>query len=83
MRESYLVWREKHVASGALLADIESDLERPMGRVRLVGRLDRTDSLTGGAKLILDYKTERPISVPHFLRFVIKFQRRSKSHYSL
>jgi len=60
MRESYLGWREKHVASGALLADIESGLERPMGRVRLVGRLDRTDSLAGGAKLILDYKTESP-----------------------
>ena len=60
MGEGYLAWRQQHVAGGMDFEQAEVPLERPLGRVSLVGRIDRMDRSTSGASLILDYKTESP-----------------------
>ena len=60
MGEAYLAWRQQHVAAGMVFDQAEVSLERPLGRVTLVGRIDRLDRSASGASLILDYKTESP-----------------------
>ncbi len=56
--ESYLAWRTQHRADGWVFDQAERALEQAVGRVTLVGRIDRIDRNTAGARLILDYKTE-------------------------
>lgn len=58
MGEGYLAWRQQHVAGGLDFDQAELALERPLGRVSLVGRIDRIDRKSDGTGLILDYKTE-------------------------
>lgn len=58
VREAYLRWLTAHEAEGARFAQAEFDLERPLGPVTLVGRVDRRDRLADGGSLLLDYKTE-------------------------
>ena len=58
MAEGYLLWRQQHVAAGMVFDQAELQLERPLARVSLVGRIDRLDRSADGASLILDYKTE-------------------------
>jgi ATP-dependent helicase/nuclease subunit B len=60
MGEGYLAWRQQHLAGGMVFEQGEVPLERPLGRVSLVGRIDRMDRSASGASLILDYKTESP-----------------------
>ena len=60
MGEGYLAWRKQHAAGGMVFDQAEAPLERPLGRVNLVGRIDRIDRSAQGASLILDYKTESP-----------------------
>lgn len=57
-RDGYLAWLEKHEAGGAQFEQAESEREMPLGRVKLVGRIDRIDRLPGGGVLVMDYKTE-------------------------
>jgi ATP-dependent helicase/nuclease subunit B len=58
VREGYLRWLVQHQASGAAFASAETDHSQRVGPVKLVGRIDRTDTLPGGEVLVLDYKTE-------------------------
>jgi ATP-dependent helicase/nuclease subunit B len=60
MGHGYLAWRKQHVAAGMVFDQAEAELERPVGRVNLTGRIDRLDRSADGASLILDYKTESP-----------------------
>lgn len=62
VRDGYLAWLEKHEAAGASFETAEQSCELPLGRVTLVGRIDRIDALADGSTLLLDYKTE-PIDV--------------------
>ena len=58
-RDGYLEWLAKHEAQEhATFEAAEKDCEREFGGVRLVGRVDRIDVLPGGARMVMDYKTE-------------------------
>lgn len=58
VRDGYLRWLVQHEASGAVFATAETPHTQPLGPVKLVGRIDRTDRLADGSTLVLDYKTE-------------------------
>ena len=58
VRDGYLRWLAPHEASGAVFATAETAHRQPLGPVTLVGRIDRTDQLSDGTTLVLDYKTE-------------------------
>ena len=59
VREGYLAWLAGHEASeGATFQRAESEHEMPLGGVKLVGRIDRIDSLADGRAMVMDYKTE-------------------------
>jgi ATP-dependent helicase/nuclease subunit B len=58
VREGYLRWLKPHQASGATFASAETAHSQRVGEVTLVGRIDRTDTLSDGDVLVLDYKTE-------------------------
>jgi ATP-dependent helicase/nuclease subunit B len=58
VRDGYLRWLVQHEANGGAFASAETDHSQRMGPVKLVGRIDRTDTLPGGELLVLDYKTE-------------------------
>lgn len=58
VRDGYLQWLDKHEAEGWAYASGETSHTQPVGRVTLMGRIDRTDTGTGGATMVLDYKTE-------------------------
>ena len=57
VRGGYLEWLTAHEAKGAIYEDGEVWREMPYGKLKLVGKLDRIDSV-GGEKMVLDYKTE-------------------------
>ena len=58
VREGYLRWLKQHQASGATFASAETAHSQRVGEVTLVGRIDRTDTLSDGDVLVLDYKAE-------------------------
>lgn len=58
VREGYLQWLTQHEASGASFQEAESWKETPLGRLVLVGKIDRIDRLPDGSALVIDYKTE-------------------------
>ncbi len=68
VRAGYLAWWALHQASGAQFAQAEVWREQPMGRVTLVGKIDRIDRLPAvhgrgehpAQRLVIDYKTEAP-----------------------
>jgi ATP-dependent helicase/nuclease subunit B len=59
VREGYCEWLDKHEAStGAAFQEAESEHERSLGALTLFGRVDRIDTLRGGGRMVMDYKTE-------------------------
>jgi ATP-dependent helicase/nuclease subunit B len=59
VRDGYLEWLAKHEAGErAVFESAESDHELQLGRVKLVGRIDRIDRLPDGTAMVMDYKTE-------------------------
>lgn len=58
VRDGYLQWLEKHEAQGWTYASGETSHTQSVGSVTLMGRIDRTDTGTDGATMVLDYKTE-------------------------
>ena len=64
VRDGYLAWLEQHeAAEGAVFEEAEGEHERPLGGLTLFGRIDRIDRLRGGARIVMDYKTEAlPVS---------------------
>lgn len=59
-RDGYLEWLAGHERSeGAVFDSAESEHERALGGLRLMGRIDRIDGLPGGACMVMDYKTEQ------------------------
>ena len=58
VREGYLSWLVDHQASGASYLEGEVWKTMPLGKLELVGKIDRIDQLADGSKLVVDYKTE-------------------------
>nr|MDP2190093.1 PD-(D/E)XK nuclease family protein [Rhodoferax sp.] len=58
VRAGYLQWLVTHEASGATFLEAEAWKETPLGRLTLVGKIDRIDRLSDGSALVIDYKTE-------------------------
>jgi ATP-dependent helicase/nuclease subunit B len=58
VRAGYLQWLAAHEASGAAFLEAEAWKETPLGRLTLVGKIDRIDRLADGSALVIDYKTE-------------------------
>ncbi|MDO8447575.1 MAG: PD-(D/E)XK nuclease family protein [Rhodoferax sp.] len=58
VRAGYLQWLADHEASGAAFLEAEAWKETPLGRLNLVGKIDRIDRLADGSALVIDYKTE-------------------------
>lgn len=58
VRDGYLQWLETHEATGAVFAEGEANHQQDLGTIRLVGRIDRLDTLPDGTAIVLDYKTE-------------------------
>jgi ATP-dependent helicase/nuclease subunit B len=58
VREGYLAWLAEHEKQGAHFASAETDHEVVLGSVRLIGRIDRIDTLPDGSRMVMDYKTE-------------------------
>jgi len=57
--EGYLDWLAKHEAEeGATFVESEPWREETLGRIRLIGRLDRIDTTRDGSPFVIDYKTE-------------------------
>lgn len=60
VRSGYLDWLAAHEAAGATFVEAEAWKETPLGRLTLVGKIDRIDRLADGSALVMDYKTEAP-----------------------
>jgi ATP-dependent helicase/nuclease subunit B len=58
VRDGYLAWLVGHEREGARFDSAEVEKEMPLGTVRLIGRIDRVDTLSDGRRMVLDYKTE-------------------------
>lgn len=58
VRDGYLEWLAKHEAGGAVFVEAEPWKEQPLGKLLLVGRLDRVDRTADGQPFVIDYKTE-------------------------
>jgi ATP-dependent helicase/nuclease subunit B len=58
VREGYLSWLAEFEASGAAYQEGEVWKETPLGRLSLVGKIDRIDRLGDASALVMDYKTE-------------------------
>jgi ATP-dependent helicase/nuclease subunit B len=58
VRAGYLAWLSAHEAGGATFHAAEAWREISLGRLTLVGKIDRIDRLADGSSLVIDYKTE-------------------------
>ena len=58
VRDGYLDWLATHEASGASYTEGEVFKRVPLGKLTLVGKLDRIDQMPDGSHLVIDYKTE-------------------------
>lgn len=58
VRDGYLRWLAQHEATGAVFTSAETAHTQHLGTVKLVGRIDRIDTLPDGTLQVLDYKTE-------------------------
>ncbi len=58
VRTAYLCWLTGHEAKGTRFLAGEVRHEMPLGRVHLVGRIDRIDRAANGVRQLIDYKTE-------------------------
>jgi ATP-dependent helicase/nuclease subunit B len=58
VRDGYLNWLVKHESSGAVFTSAETSHTQNLGTIKLVGRIDRIDTLADGTAVVLDYKTE-------------------------
>ncbi|CAN5853620.1 hypothetical protein BH11PSE13_BH11PSE13_33950 [soil metagenome] len=58
VRDGYLSWLSKHEADGTVFVEAEPWKEQSLGRLKLVGRLDRIDRSPDGRAFVIDYKTE-------------------------
>jgi ATP-dependent helicase/nuclease subunit B len=61
VRDGYVAWLRTHEAAGARFASAESEHSVQLEGLTLAGRIDRIDridSVSGGATLVMDYKTE-------------------------
>ena len=58
VRDGYLDWLAVHEASGATYIEGEVSRRIPLGRLELVGKIDRIDQLPDGSRVVMDYKTE-------------------------
>ena len=58
VRDGYLDWLATHQETGATYLEGEVWKSMPLGRIELVGKIDRIDQLPDGSRLVIDYKTE-------------------------
>jgi ATP-dependent helicase/nuclease subunit B len=58
VRDGYLDWLRGHEAKGYRFARAELPCEQPLGKLTLIGRIDRLDQDADGGTMVLDYKTE-------------------------
>jgi len=59
VRDGYLEWFAAYESKeGAVFREAETWKEQPLGALRLIGRLDRIDTLPDGRAFVMDYKTE-------------------------
>ena len=59
VRDGYLDWLAAHEGrEGAVFREAEASKEQPLGALRLIGRIDRIDTLPDGRAFVMDYKTE-------------------------
>ena len=58
VRDGYLGWLAEHEASGAVYAEGEVWKNMPLGKLTLVGKIDRIDQLPDASRWVMDYKTE-------------------------
>jgi len=58
VRTAYLSWLTGHEAKGTRFQAGEVRHEMPLGRLNLVGRIDRIDRAANGVRQVIDYKTE-------------------------
>ena len=58
VRDGYLDWLATHQATGAVYAEGEVWKDMPLGKLTLVGKIDRIDQMPDGSRCVIDYKTE-------------------------
>ena len=58
VRDGYLEWLLVHEASGATYIEGEVSKRIPLGKLELIGKIDRIDQLGDGSRVVMDYKTE-------------------------
>ena len=59
VRDGYLDWLAAHEGrEGAVFREAEASKEQRLGALRLIGRIDRIDTLPDGRAFVMDYKTE-------------------------
>jgi RecB family exonuclease len=58
VRDGYLDWLAAHEASGATYVEGEVWKDMPLGKLTLVGKIDRIDQMPDGSRVVMDYKTE-------------------------
>ena len=58
VRDGYLDWLATHDAAGAVYVEGEVWKNMPLGKIELVGKIDRIDQMPDGSRVVIDYKTE-------------------------